>query len=69
MPRIQVSVLDLVNDESFVVGEYESVQMSGTWLRDVDGHTILWLNEITSQWVVHDEPGQREWPDFVVEAA
>jgi hypothetical protein len=65
---VRVEVLDITGGERrSVVFEGDSVQMTETSLRDPDGEVLLYLNEITSRWVVFATG--HEWDDFVVSVA
>ena len=65
---LQVKVWDIVGGEaSKVVATADSFQMTNQTLRDDDDHTVLYLNEMTWQWVVYDDG--TEWSDFTIEKA
>lgn len=62
---LEVKVWDVPGgDKSMVVALVGSVQMTGTELRDEDGQTLLYLDTITSRWVVYGDGS--EWDDFTV---
>lgn len=65
---LELKVWDIAGGErSQVVATNTSFQCTETTIRDPDGNTVLYLNEVTSMWVVYADGS--EWLDWTVAAS
>lgn len=64
--RLRITVLDVPGGvASRIVGEFASIQMTGTELRNDDDHVLLYWSDTASSWVLFEDGS--EWYDWTVE--